>query len=110
MTGNEKKMNWDRENMRTVSCRLRKEEAEKFKKFAALKGTTAHKLLADYVSRCNANLDAAPVEFVSNTYAVLKENEVLRRKLKIAEEAVLLARERADHADKLVSTWLRSAD
>lgn len=110
MTGNEKKQAWDKENMRTVSCRLRKEEAEKFRKFAELKGTSPHKLLADYVLRCNKGLAETPPEFVSNTYAVLKENDMLRRKLEVAEEAIMLSRERADHAEKLVNLWLRSAD
>ena len=40
---------WDKENMRTVSCRLRKDEAEAFKRLCASKGTTVHAALARYI-------------------------------------------------------------
>lgn len=107
---NTNKKDWGAENLRTLSCRVRKEDAEKFKKFAEYRNTSTHKLLSEYVGKCLKAFDTVPPETVSNVNALAQENEVLRRKLKIAEEAVMLARERADHADKLVDAWLRSAD
>lgn len=44
--GNKK---WDADNMLTLSCRLRREYVEKFKEFAKTKGTTANKLIKDFV-------------------------------------------------------------
>lgn len=43
---------WDRENMRTLSCRVRKDEAEVFKQYCADHGTTAGELLKKYVGKC----------------------------------------------------------
>ncbi|MCH5199734.1 MAG: hypothetical protein J1F60_02150 [Oscillospiraceae bacterium] len=43
---------WDRENMRSLSCRLRTEEAEIFKQYCDSKKTTPGKLLKQYVIHC----------------------------------------------------------
>lgn len=40
---------WDKENMKIVACKLRKDYAEKFMKYAADKGTTANALLKEYI-------------------------------------------------------------
>lgn len=40
---------WDKENMKIVACKLRKEQAEKFKQYAESNGTTANALLKSYV-------------------------------------------------------------
>lgn len=40
---------WDKENMATLGCKVKKEEAEQFKLYAKEKGTTANALLKDYV-------------------------------------------------------------
>ena len=40
---------WDSENMTTLGCKVKKEEAERFKQYAADKGTTANSLLKEYV-------------------------------------------------------------
>lgn len=40
---------WDKENMKIVACKLRKEQAEKFKRYAESNGTTANALLKSYV-------------------------------------------------------------
>ncbi len=40
---------WDSENMTTLGCKVRKEEAERFKAYAAEKGTTANSLLKEFV-------------------------------------------------------------
>ena len=38
-------LKWDRENMRTLSCRVRTEQAEVFKQYCTAHGTTAGELL-----------------------------------------------------------------
>lgn len=43
---------WDKENMRSVSCRLRTEETEDFKKWCELKQTTPGAVLKNYVKQC----------------------------------------------------------
>ena len=40
---------WDKENMKIVACKLRKDQAEKFKQYATDNGTTANTLLKNYV-------------------------------------------------------------
>lgn len=43
---------WDKENMRTVATRIRKEEAEAFARYAEERNTTANALLREYVRKC----------------------------------------------------------
>lgn len=43
---------WDKENMLTLGCRVRKEQAEQFKQYAENKGTTSNALLKNYVLEC----------------------------------------------------------
>lgn len=40
---------WDKDNMATLGCKVRKEQAEKFKQYAAEQGKTANAVLKDYV-------------------------------------------------------------
>lgn len=40
---------WDGENMATLGCKVKKEQAERFKEYAHGKGTTANALLKDFV-------------------------------------------------------------
>ena len=40
---------WDRENMRSVSCRLRTEEAELFKAYCAANNTTPGAVLKNFI-------------------------------------------------------------
>ena len=43
---------WDRANMLTLGCRIRKEQAAAFKDVCAAAGTTANTALKDYVMEC----------------------------------------------------------
>ena len=43
---------WDKENMITLGCKVKRDQAERFKRYAASKGTTANTLLKDYVLSC----------------------------------------------------------
>jgi hypothetical protein len=43
---------WDKENMLTIGCRLKRIEAEAFKQYAATQGKTGNTLLKEYVLSC----------------------------------------------------------
>jgi len=43
---------WDKANTKVVACKLRTEEAEAFKQYAANQGKTANTLIKEYVLRC----------------------------------------------------------
>lgn len=40
---------WDKENMRSISCRMRTEDAELFKEYCAFHNTTPGAVLKEYV-------------------------------------------------------------
>lgn len=43
---------WDRENMKSISCRVRANEAKNFKDYCTAHGTTPGKMLKEYVFEC----------------------------------------------------------
>ena len=43
---------WDKENMSVVGCKVKKEQAEKFKAYCASLGKTSNAVLRDYVLDC----------------------------------------------------------
>lgn len=43
---------WDSENMKNIACKLRKEDAEAFKKYAETQNSTPNALLRSYVFKC----------------------------------------------------------
>lgn len=43
---------WDKENMATVTCKLRKEDADAFREFAKQNDKTVNTLLRDFVFGC----------------------------------------------------------
>ena len=40
---------WDKEHMKVIGCKLRKEQAEKFAQYAKDNGTTVSKLLKEFI-------------------------------------------------------------
>ncbi len=54
VTESRKKANakWDAENMTTLGCRVKKDQAEKFKTCCAEIGKTSNAVLRDYVLDC----------------------------------------------------------
>lgn len=54
VTESRKKANakWDAENMTTLGCRVKKDQAEKFKAYCAEIGKTSNAVLRDYVLDC----------------------------------------------------------
>ena len=49
---------WDKENMTVIGCKVRKEEAERIKKYAADHGTNVNALLLGYVRGLLATVPA----------------------------------------------------
>ena len=43
---------WDAETMATLGCRVKREQAEKFKAYCADKGKTSNAVLREYVLDC----------------------------------------------------------
>ena len=43
---------WDKENMKIVACKIRKDDAEAFKKYAEDNNTTPNALLRNYIYNC----------------------------------------------------------
>ena len=43
---------WDKENMATLGCKVKRDQAERFKQYAADHGKTANTLLKEYVLAC----------------------------------------------------------
>lgn len=44
---------WDKENMITLGCKVKRYDAEIFKKYAKSQGKNANGLLKEYVFKCN---------------------------------------------------------
>lgn len=43
---------WDKENMKIVACKVKKEYADRFKQYAEDNGTTSNALLKQYIVEC----------------------------------------------------------
>ena len=43
---------WDKENMAVVGCKVKKDQAEKFKAYCSEMGKTSNAVLRDYVLDC----------------------------------------------------------
>lgn len=43
---------WDKANMITLGCKVKKEQAEKFKEYAKKRGVTSNTLLKEFVLKC----------------------------------------------------------
>lgn len=43
---------WDKENMAVIGCKVKKEQAEKFKTYCKEKGKTSNTVLKEYVLDC----------------------------------------------------------
>ena len=110
MTVNVGKKNWDKENMRTISCRLRKEEAEKFRDYAGYLGTTPHALLSAYVKECLVLNDRVEPKMREESARLQNENALLKDKLALALHQLDAARDRARRAEAIVDEFLRRHD
>lgn len=50
---------WDKENMKIIACKIRKDYAERFKQYAADNGTTPNALIRSYVLKAIGENDGA---------------------------------------------------
>lgn len=50
---------WDKENMITLGCKVKRTQAAAFKAYAAQQGKTGNTLLKEYVLQCIGQADAA---------------------------------------------------
>lgn len=50
---------WDGENMTTLGCKVKKDQAEKFKAYCADQGKTANNVLKEYVLECIGEIEKA---------------------------------------------------
>lgn len=83
---------WDKENMKTLACRVRKEEAEAFKQYAESCGMSAHTMLAGFVrSAAVTNGDAIR--------SLSAENQRLAAELANKTEELKTMKEIAKHLD-----------
>lgn len=48
---------WDKENMKLVACKIKKEDAEAFKQYADDNDTTPNALLRKYIYKCIDKVD-----------------------------------------------------
>ena len=99
---------WDKENMRPVSCRLRKEEAVAFKRLCESKGTTVHAALARYI---RLTIHGLPIDGPEEEgQKLVNQNITLRQKLAYLTREVENWKEIAKSHDEIIDLWLRSAD
>lgn len=69
---------WQRENMSTLVCKMRKEQADAFKEYAAANGTTANNMIKEFVLRClDTGHDIQKKD--SGTWAMPSVEEMRRR-------------------------------
>lgn len=51
-------LKWDKENMSTIGCKVKKEHAEKFKAYCIERGKTSNAVLREYVLDCIGEKEA----------------------------------------------------
>ncbi|MEG0693289.1 MAG: hypothetical protein RR444_09455 [Oscillospiraceae bacterium] len=117
---------WDRKNMVTLGCKVKKEEAEAFKEFAAAQGVTSNTVLKKFVQSCivkspilknNITQQRAPtVLVISQEKNSVNTGEMRKKKRKMTKNAarkiiqdkmdVLRAENRAEEYDVILHNLL----
>ena len=98
---------WDKENMRTVSRRLRKEDVAAFKNRCASKGTTVHAALSRYIRTAIQNI---PIDASAEGQNLVNQNIALRQKLAVVTQQRDNYAQIAKQHEEIIDLWLRSAD
>ena len=97
---------WDRENMKTLACRVRKEEAEAFRQFAETCGSSTHAILAAFVRGAvfagDDQLRFLSMENQRLAVQLAKKKEELNNMKDLARRLD----ERASHAEELVRKYV----
>lgn len=95
---------WDKENMKTLSCRVRTPVAEAFRNKCETQGVSTHRALADFVQAVVSGENAGSEH--PEERAAEKENCVLRKKLEVATRDREQFMRRAHRAEEAVGLWL----
>lgn len=78
-------MKWDSANMATLACKVKKDQAERFKAYCAGIGETANSLLQSYVNECVANGGAQPAASPQESASEVLTRETLHKAQQAAE-------------------------
>ena len=97
---------WDKENMKTLACRVRRDEAEAFRQYAESCGTSAHALLASFV-RSSVSSDNDMIQSMSaENQRLAAEMAQTKADVKALKEIVKQYEERAIRAENLVRKYV----
>ena len=88
---------WHRENMGTLACKVKREQAEEFKAFCQLQGTSANTVLKSFVLSCIGSGNIVP-----NAVGV-SENEL------IPPDTIEAARSAAEQSGETVAAFISRA-
>ena len=99
---------WDKENMKSLSCRVRTEEAEAFRNICDGRGVSTHAMLLQFV-RATINGDSEDVVGRENRQ-LREENRKLRADLRAMTSTAKMYKTSAENALGLVDEWLRRYD
>ena len=101
---------WNKENMRTISCRVHTDLAEKFSAVANRFGTTANAALTNYVKDCvvSSSLNSLrPSESLRDNRENLREQlTAANRKLDLATAEIARLRAELNRCERLVDNYL----
>ena len=103
---NEAGKKWDKENMKTLTCRVRADVAENFTAVCRNQGKTVHRVLSDFVQE---QLTGKPVA-ETRRRNLAEENRQLKKQLKAANIEISAQKSRANIAENLVDDWLHRWD
>lgn len=95
---------WDKENMKTLSCRVRTPIAEAFRDQCEALDITTHRALADYVQSVVSGDKAGDSH--NEERVAERENRILRKKLEVAVRDREQFMRRAHRAEETVGLWL----
>ena len=92
---------WDSENMATLACKLKKEQAEKFKAYCTTIDKTSNSVLRDYVLGC---IGEASEERLQTPTGATKDAGAI-----LTPETLKKAQEAAQNAGETVSVFIGRA-
>lgn len=97
---------WDRENMKTLACRVRKDEAEAFRQYAESCGTSAHALLASYVRNAMASNDGGTRSLTAENRRLAADLAQTKADLKMLKDIAKQYEDRALRAEELIRKYI----
>lgn len=97
---------WDKENMKTISCRVRKEEADAFKQYAESCGMSAHTMLSGFVRSAISSNDGMIRSLSAENQKLAAELAQKTEELKQMKEIIQQYNLRACRAEELVRKYV----